>query len=440
MVKDFLRESLSLDLQTFRSIHHGRPAGYEVATMSRLKSFMTVVRMSSASENFGQLYPFLHDRTGATTGTELSYAILYECLNTVRSLNSKVEHDKVYGVIGIFSKICGKDIDDLLRPVYGLTVQEVFTRVTWLLLRELPNISVLLLVEDDSMERMQGLPSWVPDWTRAITNNSLASMLSPSSNASLLPDAYQGYREKTYSLLILHGGFFDTIAGFADSPQISEAGDMARRDKGPIVSLGSAFNVCMNGPVASSHGQSTWDMLWGALIANRTSSLPNFPVASDCFVHYITEAFAIYKATFGTDDSYNRTLLRLQQFQELNNIKKPTKFIIDFVAAMHEDDVHVAEAEFIMKGHLPFSMLSGELSVRRRLFRTREGHLGLGPLSMKNDDQIWLMDGAYYPFLLRSTPDKDVFTFVGDVYLHGHMNGEMLRGNLRDRFRHVTIK
>ena len=439
-VKDFLRDSLSLDLQSFRSVHHGRPAGYEIATMSRLKKFMAVVRMSSASESFGQLYPFLHDRTGATTPTELSYAILYECLNTVRSLNSKVQHDKVYGVIGIFSKICGKNVDDLLRPMYDLTVQEVFTRVTWLLLRELPSLCVLSSVEDDSKERIQGLPSWVPDWTKAITNNSLASMLSPSCNACLVPDAHQGYRKAMNSLLVLHGGFFDTIAAFAESPQVTEAGDIARKDKGPIVSLRSAFDLCSNGPVASSHGQSTWDMLWRTLIADRTSKLVNFPVAADCFEYHIVAVLAMYKATFGADASYSRTLLRLQHFQELNNVTEPTKLIIDCLAAMLEDNVQVEQANFIMKGHLAFSMLSGELSVRRRLFRTKDGHLGLGPHSMKKDDQIWLMDGAHYPFLLRPTPDEDVFTFVGDLYLHGHMNGEMLRDNLRDRFKHVTIK
>ena len=85
-------------------------------------------------------------------------------------------------------------------------------------------------------------------------------------------------------------------------------------------------------------------------------------------------------------------------------------------------------------------MVSGEVTVRRRLFRTSEGHLGLGPRSMRKDDQIWLMDGAYYPFLLRSTPDQNVFIFVGDLYLHGHMNGEMLQNGLRHRFRHVTLK
>lgn len=107
---------------------------------------------------------------------------------------------------------------------------------------------------------------------------------------------------------------------------------------------------------------------------------------------------------------------------------------------MHEEEIHVAEAEVVEKGHFAFAMLTGEVTLGRRIFRTREYHPGLGPLSMEKDDQIWLIDGAYYPFLLRFYPDKNVFTCVGDLYLHWLMNGEMLQGGLRDRFRHVTLK
>ncbi|KAL8838826.1 MAG: hypothetical protein Q9170_001981 [Blastenia crenularia] len=439
-VKDFLRGSLAADLQAFRSVHHARPAGYEVATMSRLRNLMEVIRRSMASPTFGELYPILHDRTGATTSMQLKYAILHECLTSVRSLESKWGHDKVYGVIGIFSKICDQDIDDLVRPNYALTEQEVFIQVTWLLLRELPNLCVLSSVEDASARRLPGLPSWVPDWTSAITNNSLVSMLGPSANASMVPDGYQGYRKQANSLLTLNGGFFDTIADVAESPQSSDILDPDERRKVPVHLLGSVFELCMNGPVANSHGQSTWEMLWRTMIANRTSSLVNLPVAGDYFSYYITQGFATYKASFGADELYTRSLRRLQRFQSLNDIDSPSEFIIDFFAAMHEDDVHVAEAEPVEKGHLAFAMLSGAVTVRRRFFRTREGHLGVGPLSMRKDDEIWLMDGAHYPFLLRPTAEENIFVFVGDLYLHGHMNGEMLQDGLQDRFRHVILK
>lgn len=442
-VKDFLRGSLAIDLQTLRTVHYARPAGYEIATMSRLKNFMAVFRRSVASPNFGELCPILHDRTGATTSEQLTYAVLHECLTSIRSLDSKWGHDKIYGVLGIFSKICGGNghkLDELVQPNYDLSAQKVFTQVAWLLLRELPSLCVLSSVEDASARRLKGLPSWVPDWTSAITNNSLVSLLSPSANASIVSDGYQGYRKLADSLLTLNGGFFDAVADVAESPQTSKILNPDKRQRVPVICLRSVFDVCMNGPVTSSHGQSIWEMLWRTMIADRTSTLVNLPVAGDYFSFYISQLLSTHKAKYGADKLYTRTLRQLKRFQGLNNIDSPSEFIIDFFAAMLEDDVHVPQAEPVQKGHLAFAMLAGLVSIRRRLFRTNNGHLGMGPLSMRKDDQIWLMDGAHYPFLLRRTAKENVFTFVGDLYLHGHMNGEMLQDGLRDRFKHVTIK
>ena len=209
--------------------------------MSRLKNFMTVILMSMASQTLGHLYPLLHDRTGAITVRQVKYAFLHECLTTVRTLESKRRHDKIYGVLGIFKKIWGDDLDTLLQPDYSLPIQEVFTRVAWLLLCELPNLSILSSVEDASQRRLKGLLSWVPDWTSVITNNSLAIML--TSNAAIVPEGYQGYRERTGNLLHLNGSFFNTITDFADSPQISAASDIVERLEGPIIFLRSAFEL-----------------------------------------------------------------------------------------------------------------------------------------------------------------------------------------------------
>ncbi|KAL8906364.1 MAG: hypothetical protein Q9207_002076 [Kuettlingeria erythrocarpa] len=312
--------------------------------------------------------------------------------------HSERGHDKVYGVIGIFAAISGEEIDDLLRPSYGRTVQEVFTRVTWLLLRKLLNLSILSSVEDASQRRLEGLALWVPDWTSAITNNSLVSMLSVSSNAFMVADAYKAYRKVADCSLVLNGGFFDDIADFAKSPQFSDQVGMSKRQKGPAIALESALELCMDpdAPVAITFNQSAWEMLWRTMAANRTSSLVYLPAMSDYFTHYTTLVLANHKTDHGVDALYARTIGRLRQFQRMNGLNPGATGL--------DDKQHGTEAHTTNRGYLAFSMLTGELTIRRRLFRTRGGHLGLGPLSMKKHDQIWVMDGAHYPFLLRPTP------------------------------------
>lgn len=51
------------------------------------------------------------------------------------------------------------------------------------------------------------------------------------------------------------------------------------------------------------------------------------------------------------------------------------------------------------------------------------GHLGLGPLSMKEGDEIYVLPGSRTPFVLRPTTTKK-YQLIGDCFVHGAMDGE----------------
>lgn len=63
----------------------------------------------------------------------------------------------------------------------------------------------------------------------------------------------------------------------------------------------------------------------------------------------------------------------------------------------------------------------------RRLYLSEDRQLGLGPQSAEVGDELWLVDGSHVPFILRPGAGKEQpFTLVGETYVHGFMNGEML--------------
>jgi hypothetical protein len=72
-----------------------------------------------------------------------------------------------------------------------------------------------------------------------------------------------------------------------------------------------------------------------------------------------------------------------------------------------------------------FSLALSKIMDHRRLFITRENHLGVGPESFENDDTIWLLPGAAVPFILRHL-ENGHFMVVGEAYVHGIMHGEAL--------------
>lgn len=63
-------------------------------------------------------------------------------------------------------------------------------------------------------------------------------------------------------------------------------------------------------------------------------------------------------------------------------------------------------------------------STGRRMFRTEDGHLGLGPSGIQKGDEVFLIKGCKTPMVLRPTRDPAQWTLVGACYLHGFMEGE----------------
>ncbi|CAG9981223.1 unnamed protein product [Clonostachys byssicola] len=75
------------------------------------------------------------------------------------------------------------------------------------------------------------------------------------------------------------------------------------------------------------------------------------------------------------------------------------------------------------------------LSITKRVFFfTKDGRIGMGPISMRESDEIYVLPGGKMPFVLRRIPhQKDdgrratplAFSLVGECYLHGCMDGQM---------------
>jgi hypothetical protein len=60
----------------------------------------------------------------------------------------------------------------------------------------------------------------------------------------------------------------------------------------------------------------------------------------------------------------------------------------------------------------------------RVLFETNSGYVGLGPQSLQKNDLVCVLYGGKVPFILR--PDGDHYKFVGESYVHGFMEGEVI--------------
>ena len=57
---------------------------------------------------------------------------------------------------------------------------------------------------------------------------------------------------------------------------------------------------------------------------------------------------------------------------------------------------------------------------------TEKGYMGLGPSEMQNGDLVAVLLGGSVPFVLH-VEKQEQFSLVGESYVHGFMNGEVLK-------------
>jgi len=80
----------------------------------------------------------------------------------------------------------------------------------------------------------------------------------------------------------------------------------------------------------------------------------------------------------------------------------------------------------------------------RSIFMTRDNVLGLGPFSCAMDE-VWLLEDARVPFILRPKPDSDkpTFSLIGESYVHGIMHGECVEcdeeGVVASQFKEIIL-
>jgi hypothetical protein len=60
------------------------------------------------------------------------------------------------------------------------------------------------------------------------------------------------------------------------------------------------------------------------------------------------------------------------------------------------------------------------------MFITAKGYLGMGREVMEIGDWLCVFLGAETPFLLREASYQHEFNFLGECYVHGIMDGEVM--------------
>ncbi|KAH6722940.1 heterokaryon incompatibility protein-domain-containing protein [Leptodontidium sp. MPI-SDFR-AT-0119] len=306
-------------------------------------------------------------------------------------LEASDDRDRLFALLGI-----ADDVEDSsFEPDYITSPPGVFLKsAVRLLTRDGSSNMILHRAGIGSDRNMEGLPSWVPDWTKHHGNTvlgSLASIASYHASEGIIPPTNAIYSEDQQSIA-LSGCNFDKITEFTP-PYPESAYERGSEEYPNIESAFMAWLDCLQILCSSAgvhpNGQSYYpDILWRTLVAGID-----------------------YSGNPAPDDFQ-------QHFQDLTTRAE------DGLRAISEDRDLEANLD-LDESARKFVATMSAVSFRRRVFATQLGYLGLGPLRIEVGDRICVFLGFDTPFVIRPR-DEGGYVLVGECYIYGLMNGEAL--------------
>ncbi|KAK4032503.1 heterokaryon incompatibility protein-domain-containing protein [Parachaetomium inaequale] len=324
--------------------------------------------------------------------------------------------DIIFGLLGVAA-----DTERLgLRPDYTQTVAEVYTAATRAMVERCPQYSLDYCAFPKDMD---DLPTWVPDWQRvgrfglaygrpmSYRNlfNSSADRVQPPPTG-LFPTPAEGI--PAWRVLRQRGCSVDVVATvFAGDEQcsctepaltLSRAlawqGEQRTRILQAILKFAIAAHLELDGAQLET-------VLWRTVVADFVS-------VERCTVDYDALAVRIYRQ----QPVPVATLTEAQVGFMLRNTY-PFPHRPDAIATQVKVDEY---SGLLLR-------IAAATCRGRTLFATAGGRLGLGPENVQTGDVVTILLGTPVPIVLR--PAADRFRYVGDAYVHGIMDGQLMKGD-----------
>lgn len=235
----------------------------------------------------------------------------------------------------------------------------------------------------------------------------------------------------------IDGGQLHVKARYLDT--VSDLGDTAS-DMAELSMFDNVAKLILRSPTIYKTGQDRIEVLWRTLLSDQSPRYyplpPEFGRSFSAWLRYFL-AWDILRAPRQAQDLTSLTnaqpnvdiLAQADQTRLFSGYKR----VCDEIAAYISPTVNGTAASYMYTKKLFGEMMLFLEAFRRvaggrRIFRTENGWLGLGPVSLEIGDSVWILAAARTPFALQKLSDgtPDAYELVGEVYVHGAMHGETL--------------
>ena len=349
-------------------------------------------------------------------------------------------HDVSQGfniVIGISDELVesGPFVIDYTKTVQAVYIEAtIFALVTW------KGLEPLSYVGDRTINQVQGLPSWVPDFSQQVSVKPFHFGLIKFSTASnlgtlLWPNA------GSPQCLGLSGICYDTVT--ATSTAHWPLGEPAHIDV-----ISNLYGLVLNPePVTSTTREELHSILRRTLIGDvfqASSIVPQYDSEAGfdrwlfCQTCYAVGGCDIQLAK----SFFSNVEDNLAKVMETLNVRGSIELFKGSLLRGRSQCNSWEQMAMSARGRAPeyktaydgvtmkdqYTMRWEFATENRCIFRTERGFLGLGLKTVRAGDRIYVLQGAPVPYIFRHRDNdpEDELELEGEAYVHGIMYGEAL--------------
>jgi hypothetical protein len=338
--------------------------------------------------------------------------------------------DTVFSVIGIARVKTAhhyEDEDTLPVPDYAATATSVFRQTAVHIIGTSENLLLLAYAEGRSSRNIDGLPSWVPDW----------------SVRKALGLAYTGYKSfeadggrPRYAELR-----FDKRILAIEVTMVDEV-SMIGETKDSVLRTGDfpkwLAMIASLQPTAS-HGQMRKEIFWRTLLTDIVPDHNGLQHPAPAEFEHLFDSWLLSCVETAQRNAKESSQESVRDALYATALRYGLQWLCDLLTK-----ATATEADGIQAARFR-TVYSNALHVR--LFRTAKGFLGVGTESIEESDVVCIASGSRVPLVLRRRQGVVVesaigvarYELVGAAYVHSWMHGEALRG-LGSGFRVVEIE
>ncbi|KAL3419459.1 heterokaryon incompatibility protein [Phlyctema vagabunda] len=305
-------------------------------------------------------------------------------LRNFRSFEATDPRDKVFALYGIAGDI---EVHGF-RPDYSKSCEDVFTDLARALIQ---NGYMELLSLCEFPKKITDIPSWAPDWSCGVYRSPLQQRMLDRSAETPLTKL---------------------------EPKFSTSGEFKKTQPKVLEAIGRNMPLLLSGLFlgnVQSLGRS-WESEY--VISTWLTDLHTLcPGISDVIKPTTRQAMAVWRTAVA--DQEIRQGIRKPRLSE-----EKLAFLEDKLK--DEDPSNIDEQKLIDLGLGEYCHQISDVARGRRPLCVSGTYLGIGPSETELGDSLFVLLGGEVPYIMRRNNEDKKWRLVGEAYVHGIMDGEIL--------------